>query len=322
MPGLLAADLPHAEPNAASFGFLAIEETTRTIRVRPGGFALDRPLVVPEGWTFAMSSGTQLELRGEARILSRSPLDLQGTEEAPIVIRSDGTDGHGIVVLGAERTSQLRWVRFLGLDSPAQGGFAPTGAVTFLESPVEIEHCEFAGSRAGEALNVVRSPFRIEHSLFRDAASDAFDADFSDGRVAHSAFTGMGTDAIDLAGSGVELEDLVIEDAGHEGLSAGERSVVAAKRVRITGAKVGLTSRDGSEVRVHGLALGSAGIGLAVFQKKPAYGPASMEVEQASFDRIGTPYAVEKGSHLVVDGKEIPAGGSGLGQTLYGAATP
>jgi hypothetical protein len=316
VPGL-EADLPHAEANAASFAFLAIEEEARTIRVRPGRSVLDRPLVLPEGYTVVMTAGSELELRGAARILSRSPLDFQGTQQAPIVIRSDGTGGHGIAVLGAERTSLLRWVRFVDLDSPAEGGFAPTGAVTFLESPVEIGDCEFAGSRAGEALNLVRSPFRIERSLFRDARSDALDVDFSDGRIAHTAFTGMGTDAIDLSGSRVELEDLVVENAGHEGVSAGEKSAVRARRVKITGARLGVASRDGSEVRVRGLELGDTGTGLAVLGREPRYGPAYLEVEQASLDGIGTPYVLDEGSRLVVDGSEIPAGGE-LAQAAHG----
>jgi hypothetical protein len=278
--------------------------------------------VVPEGWTLAMSAGSELELRGSGAILSRSPLDFQGTEDAPIVIRSDGSAGHGIVVTGARRGSTLRRVRFVGLGSPAAGGFAPTGAVTFLESPVAIEDCEFAGSRAGEALNLVRSPFSIERSLFRDARSDALDADFSDGRVAHSAFTGMGTDAIDLSGSRVALEDLVVERAGHEGISAGEGSAVWVRRVKITGARIGVASRDGSELRVHDLELGDVRVGLAVRQKGSRYGPASLEVEQASFDGIPTPWEVEEGSRLVVDGKAIAPGGRGLGKTLYGRGAP
>jgi hypothetical protein len=132
----------------------------------------------------------------------------------------------------------------------------------------------------------------------------------------------MGTDAIDLSGSRVELEDLVIEKAGHEGLSVGEGSVVAAERVSIQGAKLGVTSKDGSEVHVRGLELGGAKVGLAVFQEKSNYGPASMQVEGASFDGTAARWAVETGSSLWVDGKEIPASGSGLGETLVGAAAP
>jgi hypothetical protein len=317
----LAADLPHAEPNAASFAFLAIEEPTRTIRVRAGRWTLDASLVLPEGYTVVMTSGSELELRGDARILSRSPLDLQGTEEAPIVIRSEAANGNGFVVLGAKAPSKLRWVRFLGLGSPAQGGFAPSGAVTFFESPVEIEDCEFAGSR-GDALNVVRSSFSIERSIFRDASSDAFDADFSDGWIARSAFSGAGDDGVDVSGGRVALEDLVVERAGDRGLSASEGSVVAAKRVKITGAKIGVGSHDRAEVHVHGLELVDAKLGLAVFQEKSAYGPASLQVEGASFDATAARWAVETGSSLRVDGKEIPATGSGLGETLVGAATP
>jgi hypothetical protein len=318
-PDPLTASLPHAEPNVADFAFLTVEEATRTIRVRAGSVVLDRPLVVPEGWTLAMSAGSELELRGSGAILSRSPLDFAGTEEAPVMVRSDGSGGHGIVVIGAGRDSTLRHVRFLDLGSPAGAGFAPTGAITFLESPVVIQDCEFAGSRAGEALNLVRSAFSIERSLFRDARSDALDADFSDGRVARSAFTGLGTDAIDLSGSRVALEDLVVENAGHEGISAGEGSAVWVERVRITGAKIGVASRDGSEFRAREIQVADTRIGLAVLQKDPRYGPASLEVEQASFDEVQTPYSVERGSRLVVDGKEIPASGN-VGEMLYGVA--
>jgi hypothetical protein len=317
----LAASLPHAEPNAGSFAFLAIEEPTRTIRVRPGSWTLDTSLVLPEGYTVVMAPGSELELRGEARILSRSPLDLRGTEEAPVVVRSEAGGANGIVVLGANTPSKLRWVRFLGLGAPGQGGFAPSGAVTFFESPVEIEDCEFAGSR-GDALNVVRSTFSIQRSLFRDASADAFDADFSDGWIARSAFTGAGDDGVDVSGGRVALEDLVVERAGDRGLSAGEGSVVVAKRVRITGARIGVGSHDRAEVHVHGLELVAAKVGLAVFQGRSAYGPASMEVEGVSLDGTAERWAVETGSRLRVDGKEIPATGSTLGETRVGAAAP
>lgn len=321
VPGLAEGSLPHAEANAASFEFLAIEEATRTIRVRPGRWTLDGRLVLPEGYTLVMRAGSELELRGEGRILSRSALDLQATEEAPIVIRSDGSAGHGIAVLGAKQTSKLRWVRFLGLGTPAEGGFAPSGAVTFHESPVEIAHCEFAGSR-GDALNLVRSPFSIDGSVFRDASSDALDADFSDGRITRTAFLGSGSDAVDVSGARVELEEVVVENAGARGIGGGEGSVVVAARLKVTGAKTGVASQDRSEVRVRGLELADTGIGLVAYQKTPHHGPASLEVEQASFDDVRTPWAVETGSRLVVDGKEIPASGSGLAETLVGAASP
>jgi hypothetical protein len=291
-PDLAAADLSRAEPNVADFAFLAVEEPTRTIRVRPGGALLDRPLVVPAGWTLAMGAGSGLELRGSAAILSRSPLDFAGTEEEPVVIRSDGSRAHGIVVLGATAPSKLRQVRFLGLGAPEGAGLVPSAAITFHESPVEIEDCEFAASR-GDALNVVRSRFSIQRSLFGDSAADAFDAVFSDGWIARSAFTGAGDDGVDVSGGRVALEDVVVERAGDEGLSAGEGAVVAAKRVRIAGAGIGVGSHDRAEVHVQGLALDGGKLGLAV----------------------------DGGASLRVDGREVPTPGSGPGETLLGAAT-
>jgi hypothetical protein len=70
--------------------------------------------------------------------------------------------------------------------------------------------------------------------------------------------------------------------------------VVVAKRMRIAGAGIGVGSHDRAEVHVEGL-----------------------ELEGAKLD-----LAVDDGSSLRVDGREVPAPGTGRGETLVGAAAP
>ena len=58
-----------------------------------------------------------------------------------------------------------------------------TGSVTFYRSPVKIYNCLFDNSFAEDSLNIVRSNFKINNSIFNQSASDALDIDFSKGSI-------------------------------------------------------------------------------------------------------------------------------------------
>jgi hypothetical protein len=189
-------------------------------------------------------------------------------------------------------------------------GWEPTGAVTFYESPVRISHAEFAFNRSEDGLNVVRSDFSIETTLFRDTRSDAFDADFANGSITRSSFVRAGNDAIDVSGSSVILSQVRVNGAGDKGVSGG---------VDVRDAVIGVASKDLSRIEVRSLRVRGADVGLAVFQKKSEFGPASIEARKLSLEGVRTPYLVETGSSVVVAGKSIASNGERLREALYSA---
>ena len=242
----------------------------------------------------------------------------QGSSDLPIVVESSDGTGQGLLVLSAGSRSRLEHVVFRNLTNPSRSGWSTTGAVTFYESPVDIENVEFAGNRSEDALNVVRSDFSIDRSLFRNTQSDAFDADFSDGAVGRSSFEEIGNDAIDVSGSRVSVSDVRVSRAGDKGLSAGEHSDMTIRGVSVNGARIGIASKDYSAVIADEIRIRASQVGFAAYQKKSEFGPASIEVRHVALDEVGTPHLIENRSQMRMEGKDVATSGEGIEAVIYG----
>ena len=312
-------DLPRLPPNADAFTFLHIDEARRTIRVAPGRWTLDRPLLLPEGYTLLGGAGTTLDLVREGLILAHGPVRLLGTETEPFrVVSSDGA-GQGLVVMTAGAVSVLDHVVFENLSHPARKAWSLSGAVTFYESSVRIRHTTFARNHSEDALNVVRAPFDVAESRFVETQADAFDGDFVRGRMTDVTFTDCGNDAFDVSGSEVTLERITIRGVGDKGVSAGEESEIRAAHVTVDGAEIAVSSKDRSVVRLTASSITGSRIGFAVFQKKPEFGAASAEALDLSMDGVEIPYLVENGSTLFVNGARMTPNHDRVRAVLYGA---
>jgi hypothetical protein len=318
---LAGGDLLRGPASFRDFAFVEVDEAERVLRIPPGTWRIERDLVLPAGYRVRCEAGTHLDLVRSAAILSRSPLELRGSEADPVVIESSDGTGQGLVVIDAGARSTLEHVVFRGLRNPARVGWQLTGAVTFYRSPVSISHAEFAANNSEDALNLVRSPFEIADSLFRDTTSDAFDADFSDGTIRRSVFRDLRNDAIDVSGSRVSVSSVRIERAGDKGLSAGEGSELSIDDVDVQVASIGVASKDRSHVVADGLRVGDAKVGFAVYLKKSEFGPATMELRDARLDGVATPYLVEEGSQLVFGGRAIAPNANAVYAKLYGAGS-
>jgi hypothetical protein len=312
-------DFIRQKPNVHEFNFLVLDESTQKIFIKPGIWILDRNLIIPKGFRVIGAEGTQLNLSNSAKILSHSPLQFIGSEEYPIVIQSTDGTGQGIVVMNADQASFLKFVTFNNLANPSQNDWELTGAVTFYESPVHISHSKFIGNRSEDALNIVRSEFSIDKTIFTDIFSDAVDADFSKGKITNSFFLKAGNDAIDASGSVLEIENINLDGIGDKGLSFGEICKISATDIDIKNAYIAIASKDKSETTIRGIHISNSSVGLTVYQKKPEFGPANMRVHTLQMKGVNTPYLLEEQSLLIIDNKAIEAKKKNVYQTLYGS---
>ena len=303
---LLVTDLLRQKPNLQQFPFIQADEARKIITIRDGDWTLDQDLVLPRGYRVVANEGVRLNLVNSAQILSYSPLSFLGTDENPIVIDSTDQTGQGIAVLEAGGTSVFKNTVFQNLSAPKQGGWELTGAVTFFKSPVEFQDCEFSSNNAEDSLNIIRSQFLVTRSVFRDAPSDALDVDFSTGNITNSSFIDITGDALDFSGSRVELERLQIRNVKDKGVSVGEASYVGGRDIDMIDTRVGIASKDLSEAVFTRVTMTGGDIGLAAYQKKPEYGPATLTIERLDESQIATQYLVEAGSTVIVSGRAVP----------------
>lgn len=311
-------DFIRQKPNVEKFNFLAQDNRSRRIVIRPGDWELQQSLIIPPGYQLCCSEKTRLKLGNRAMILSYSPLQLLGTEEYPVVIEAADSTGQGIVVMGAEGTSVLDHVVFKNLSNPSQNGWQLTGAVNFYESPVQILHTQFIDNHSEDALNIIRTHFRIDETLFSGTSSDAFDGDFVKGVITRSSFVTLGNDAIDISGSAVEVREVYIEGAGDKGLSNGEVGEMTVRNVKIKNSEIAVASKDISNIDIEDITITDGRVGFTAYQKKPEFGSGTITAQGVKMANVTVPYLVENGSKVLVDDNEIPPSRDHVESVLYG----
>ena len=221
-----------------------------------------------------------------------------GTEELPIVITSSDGTGQGISVINAHEPSKFTHVIFKNLSSSSNGSWELTGSLNFYESPVEFYKCEFLDNKKGDdLLNIIRSKFVMESSLFKLTFADALDIDFSNGEILNTSFLDCGVlskngDGIDASGSLIIIKNLKFDNIGNRALSVGENSMVKGDEVYIKNSRIAVASIDLSDVKIHKIKIDNSRVGFAVFQKKTEYGHSSLEAVELKMDGVDKPFLV------------------------------
>jgi len=287
------------------FPFLKIDEKNKKIFVEKGDWIIEKDLIVPSGYSFHIRPGTTLRLSPNTEIISFSPLFCLGNADQPIIfISKDGGSG-GVSVIGAGEVSVIEHTVFKDLSIAEGRNIFLTGAVTFYESPVNAAYCRFLDAKAEDSLNIIRSKFRIKNSTFENSASDALDVDFSNGEIIGSLFNDSANDAIDVSGSLVAIKGVRIKGSGDKGISAGEGSELEGQGLEISNAQIAIAAKDLSKVKIEKSKLKNSKIGIAAYQKKSEFGPASIILKKVKFQDIDRPHLIQSGSKALIDGKKI-----------------
>ena len=307
------------EANHLSFPFIIEHDTSGIITIPEGQWTLGRDLVIPSKKQFHIEPGATIDLIHNAKILSYSPVIATGQINKPITFKSSDLTGEGLTIIGAKQRSYFSHVLFEGQSRPAEDGWQLTGAVTFYESPVDFASCTFSKNQIGDDyLNIIRSDFTMDSVLFIDIVADAFDCDFCTGSVSQSAFVNIGNDGVDISGSDIDVIHVFMRQVGDKGLSAGEKSKIRARWIKIQDAEIAITSKDRSEFILADATLVNSRIGITLFQKKTEFGPAYLAAQRIDISGSEIPYLVEPDSHLEIDGKIIMANKENIKEILYG----
>jgi hypothetical protein len=312
-------DFARESPNHGKFHFIKIDENSKIIYFKEGDWELKENLIIPEGYEFVCNKNVAINLVNNSNIFSYSPIKFIGSYDKPINIYSSDSSGQGMLVLNTDQKSILKYVDFHNLSNSSHGGWELTGAINFYESDVEISNCVFSNNRSEDALNIIRSEFEMNETLFQNTLSDAFDGDFTKGIISNSRFINCGNDGIDISGSQIKIKDLFIENAGDKGISVGEKSKMTGKNIKIINSEIGVASKDLSEINLSNLIINETNVGFAAFQKKSEFGPGKITVTNMTINNTETPYLIEKGSTMTVNGKNIKHTDKKVEEILYRA---
>ncbi|GAB5417832.1 MAG: CotH kinase family protein [Crocinitomicaceae bacterium] len=278
----------------------SVADETYTIS---GKLTLNKGLIIPAYKELVIEPGAEIVLGSGAYFVSHAPVRAEGTEENPIIIRGTSESTQGFVCLSKE-DSKLTHVTFDNLGTMHEENWRLTGAVTFYDASVSIDHCTFKNNHCEDGLNTISCNVTMSNSIVENTYSDGYDADFCTGSVTNSTFTNTGNDCIDFSGSEFKIINCTIEDSGDKGISGGESSTLTVVDCTINGAQIAVASKDASKVEVENITIEKSDVAFSVYAKKAEYGPAILSVKSVKKNNAKELKLLEKGSVLNYKGKE------------------
>ena len=294
-----------------------IKKSKNELIIDNQNWKIAKRIIIPEKYKLIIKNGS-IEFLDGGQLISFSPIYIEGIKENPVVISSQDTQnlnsininqkkGNGILVINTEEESYLNYVIFRNLSAPnLNSGDGLLGSVNFYEADVKILNSSFYKNLAGDDyINIIRSKFYIENSYFEDTLSDSIDIDFSDGSIVNSRFYISKNDAIDFSGSNVELNKIYIHGSGDKGISVGEGSTLNAQDIIIENSKIGIASKDASDVYLDKVTINNVDIGLAAYIKKIEYGSPQIKASNIQLVNYKHDYISDLRSQIIIDDKKI-----------------
>ena len=264
-------------------------------------------MIIPKDHKLIIKNSS-IKFSDGGQLISFSPIFVEGEKQNPVKITSDTIkNGNGILVINTNEESYLNNVVFKNLSAPNLiSGVGLLGSVNFYEADVKILNSSFYKNLAGDDyINIIRSKFYIENSYFEETLSDSIDIDFSDGSIINSKFFMSKNDAIDFSGSNVKLKKIYIHGSGDKGISVGEGSTLNGQDIIIENSKIGIASKDASDVYLDNVTINNVNIGLAAYVKKIEYGSPQIKASNIQLENYKYDYISDLRSQIIIDDKKI-----------------
>lgn len=279
--------------------------TDQKVIFHSGKFTVTEDIVIPKNYIVFFPEGTEIDLIKNAKFLSYSPIQMHGNKDNPIKITSSDRSANGFTVLQTEENSILEFVIFENLNTHRKENWILTGAVTFYESEVIINDCVFLKNHCEDGLNLIRSNFEINRSVFSQTPSDGLDLDFCNGSINQSYFLNTTNDGLDISGSNIYVVDCEMDKCGDKGISVGEQSKATILEAKISNSNIAIASKDLSQVFIENVILEKCQQGFVAYQKKAEFGGSSIEVKNYSATEVKRLHNILAGCSLKLKDKLI-----------------
>ena len=147
-----------------------------------------------------------------------------------------------------------------------------TGCLNFYETIFYDTDIVVMGGQCEDSLNIISSEGKIRLIDIKNAYADAIDMDFSKVKVSKLNIEKAGNDCFDVSGGKYTIENAFLSMCGDKGISVGELSELKLINGKITGANIGLSTKDFSISEIEKISLYNVNIFIEAIQKKQEFG--------------------------------------------------
>tara|TARA_B100000787_G_scaffold111113_1_gene82694 strand:+ start:793 stop:3396 length:2604 start_codon:yes stop_codon:yes gene_type:complete len=265
---------------------------------------IDNDLYIPRGFSVIIKEGQKILLTNNAFIVSNSPWTIGGTKKKTIITGEKNNLGGGIIIGdndGLSKISNTKISYLNGYNIELNFEFLIMGSINFHQTNVEINNVDFENIFSEDAINIIRSKFKINNSRFKNISSDAIDSDFSNGKIESVSFENITNDAMDFSGSIVEIYDSNFENVQDKLISGGEESNIKISKIKAVNSKSGIISKDGSKIYSNNIFFNNVKIPFAAYQKKSQYNHGLLVVNDFKVDNFLVKFAKDDESQITLN---------------------
>ncbi len=296
---------------------IQVDSLNKRVTFKTGNYTIDKSVFLKGSWEVVFEKGVNILLKNGSLFKIEGSLKSLGTQKEPVTVKvetdtsfKDMGKWGGIFILRGEKKSVIKNTIFKGQGDinlkNRQDYYGITGCISFYENEVEIENGSFIDMQCEDALNIVKSSFKIDNLFIKNSRADAFDSDFSKGEITNSKFEDIGNDGIDVSGTLIKIKNISFKNISDKAVSVGEASTLYGEDLFIENATSGIVSKDLSKAYVKNVTLKNIrGSALLAFIKKAEYGSAKIECEKCSFENVKYKASPQMGSTIIVNGQKM-----------------
>lgn len=149
-----------------------------------------------------------------------------------------------------------------------------TGCLSIHRVNFKNANFDLKNGNCEDSLNIIESKGTINEIYIENAFADALDIDFSDLTIHTINISSAGNDCLDVSAGKYLLNKINLFQCGDKGLSVGERSELKAANSIVSGAEIGVSSKDLSTVILKSIVANNVNVCVEVKQKKQEFGGA------------------------------------------------
>jgi len=278
---------------------IRVDEEQHVIHILPGRYTLDKDLFLPAGFTVVAVAPLRIDLQKGARIISRSPLQWKGMEEAPITIGSSDASGGGVIVLEANGRSRFEYVRFEGFGANTSG----IASLVFQNADVDLVSCVVGEVRERDLFLAVRGQVGSSSTMY-SGGKDQLTLAFCQATLTDVELSGAGDDAISVKGGMLQADRIKAGSALGSGLKVDQGAVVQATQASFSSYRTTVSVARGGQLTLNKGSLNSKEqMAVEVDAVVERFGPSRITIDKVSLKSASGPVKIGKGNSVTVDGQ-------------------
>jgi parallel beta-helix repeat protein len=254
------------------------DDKNETIILGAGEHHIKSDLIIDKSSSLTIKPGAILKMSEGQSIYVFGKLDINGTDENPVIIEPAVTDKPwGVFAIqGHYNPGYVHTID----GAIISGGGVPqtfdnaiyTGMLSAYNADLTITNSTIRGNVVGDdGFNAKQCKVTIDHCIFENAFSDAIDLDYAKGSIVNCYFENNGNDAIDLMTSTINIENNYIFGSGDKGISIGERSNPFIVNNVILRCVIGMEIKDLSDPQIKNNVILACDTGVNVYHKNDRY---------------------------------------------------